>query len=95
LSIFCGSARVRIYFPTQSRHRLSRRCLKALELLTASTELRDKLEENTKYFREAVTERGLTSSPAKHPKSYDQECDAGQITSSPHADAREGKKSDT
>ncbi len=25
LSIFCGSARARIYFPTQSRHRLSRR----------------------------------------------------------------------
>src|SRR3984893_2821079 len=32
--------------------------LKALELLTASTELRDKLEENTKYFRAALTERG-------------------------------------
>ena len=34
--------------------------LKALELLTSSTELRDKLEENTKYFRAALTERGLT-----------------------------------
>jgi glycine C-acetyltransferase len=42
-------------------------CLKALELLTASTELRDKLEENTKYFREAVTERGLTIKPGVHP----------------------------
>src|SRR5213075_3444659 len=28
--------------------------LKALELLSASTELRDKLEENTKYFRTAL-----------------------------------------
>jgi len=42
-------------------------CLKALELLTASTKLRDKLEENTKYFREAVTERGLTIKPGVHP----------------------------
>jgi glycine C-acetyltransferase len=42
-------------------------CLKALELLTASTEFRDKLEENTKYFREAVTERGLTIKPGMHP----------------------------
>src|SRR5262245_64460606 len=33
--------------------------LKALELLSASTELRDKLEENTKFFRAALTESGL------------------------------------
>jgi glycine C-acetyltransferase len=42
-------------------------CLKALEMLTASTELRDKLEENTKYFRTALTERGLTIKPGTHP----------------------------
>jgi glycine C-acetyltransferase len=42
-------------------------CLKALEILSASTELRDKLEANTKYFREAVTERGLTIKPGVHP----------------------------
>jgi len=42
-------------------------CLKALEILTASTELRDKLEENTKYFRGALTERGLTIKPGVHP----------------------------
>ncbi len=42
-------------------------CLKALEILTASTELRDKLEENTKYFRAAVAERGLTIKPGVHP----------------------------
>ena len=41
--------------------------LKALELLTASTELRDKLEENTKYFRAALTEKGLTIKPGTHP----------------------------
>ncbi len=41
--------------------------LKALELLTSSTELRDKLEANTKYFRAALTERGLTIKPGTHP----------------------------
>ena len=41
--------------------------LKALELLSASTELRDKLEENTKYFRAALTKRGLTIKPGTHP----------------------------
>jgi glycine C-acetyltransferase len=42
-------------------------CLKALEILTASTELRDKLEANTKYFREAITKAGLTIKPGVHP----------------------------
>jgi len=41
--------------------------LKALELLTASTELRDKLEENTTFFRAALTERGLTIKSGVHP----------------------------
>src|SRR5207302_6446043 len=41
--------------------------LKAIELLSASTELRDKLEGNTKYFRTALTERGLTIKPGTHP----------------------------
>jgi len=41
--------------------------LTALELLSESTELRDKLEENTKYFRAALTERGLTIKPGTHP----------------------------
>jgi glycine C-acetyltransferase len=41
--------------------------LKTLELLSASTELRDKLEENTKFFRAALTERGLTIKPGVHP----------------------------
>jgi glycine C-acetyltransferase len=41
--------------------------LKALELVSASTELRDKLEENTKYFRAALIERGLTIKPGVHP----------------------------
>ncbi len=41
--------------------------LKGLELLTDSTELRDKLEDNTKFFRAALTERGLTIKPGTHP----------------------------
>ena len=41
--------------------------LKALELLSASTELRDKLEENTNFFRAALTERGLTIKSGVHP----------------------------
>ena len=41
--------------------------IKALELLTSSTELRDKLEENTKFFRAALTEHGLTIKPGTHP----------------------------
>jgi len=41
--------------------------IKALELLTSSTELRDKLEENTKFFRAALSDRGLTIKPGIHP----------------------------
>ena len=41
--------------------------LKALELLSESTELRDKLETNTNYFRSALMERGLTIKPGTHP----------------------------
>ena len=41
--------------------------LKAIELLSASTELRDKLAASTKYFREALTERGLMIKPGIHP----------------------------
>jgi glycine C-acetyltransferase len=41
--------------------------LKALQILTESTELRDKLEENTNYFRSALMERGLTIKPGTHP----------------------------
>jgi len=41
--------------------------LKGLELLSESTALRDKLEANTKYFRAALTERGLTIKPGTHP----------------------------
>src|SRR3954466_9313988 len=41
--------------------------IKALELLTESTELRDKLEANTNYFRGALTERGLTIKAGTHP----------------------------
>lgn len=39
----------------------------ALDLLSRSTELRDKLEANTKYFRSEMTSRGFTITPGSHP----------------------------
>jgi len=41
--------------------------LKVLELLTNSTALRDKLEANTRFFREAITKVGYTILPGTHP----------------------------
>jgi glycine C-acetyltransferase len=41
--------------------------LKAIELLTSSTELRDRLESNTKLFRAGMTERGFRIVPGEHP----------------------------
>ncbi len=37
------------------------------DLLSETTELRDKLEENTKYFREKMTEVGFDITPGTHP----------------------------
>ncbi len=37
------------------------------DLLTETTELRDKLEDNTKYFREKMTEAGFEITPGVHP----------------------------
>ncbi|MDB5345765.1 MAG: 2-amino-3-ketobutyrate coenzyme ligase [Schlesneria sp.] len=41
--------------------------IKALDLLSRSTELRDKLETNTKYFRESMSSLGYTILPGTHP----------------------------
>ena len=41
--------------------------LKVLEMLTDSTELRDKLAENTLYFRQRIAELGLDVVPGEHP----------------------------
>ncbi|GAA4436920.1 glycine C-acetyltransferase [Bremerella cremea] len=41
--------------------------LKALELIQASTALRDKLETNTKFFREEIAKLGLDVLPGEHP----------------------------
>lgn len=38
-----------------------------LDLLSETTELRDKLEANTKYFREKMTEAGFDIKPGEHP----------------------------
>jgi glycine C-acetyltransferase len=39
----------------------------ALQMLRESTALRDKLEENTRYFREAIQRAGLNIIPGEHP----------------------------
>ena len=41
--------------------------LKVLELLRGSTELRDRLEENARFFREGLQSAGLTVIPGQHP----------------------------
>ena len=41
--------------------------LKTLEMITASTALRDKLEENTRYFRTKMTEVGFDIPDGSHP----------------------------
>ncbi|GAB3752707.1 glycine C-acetyltransferase [Spirosoma pomorum] len=41
--------------------------LKVLDMLKASTALRDKLENNTRYFRDAMTAAGFDILPGEHP----------------------------
>jgi glycine C-acetyltransferase len=41
--------------------------LKCLEMLTASTALRDKLHENTRFYRDGLVKAGLTIKPGTHP----------------------------
>ena len=41
--------------------------LKALELITGSADLRQKLEENTRFFRKGLTDLGLEIQPGTHP----------------------------
>jgi glycine C-acetyltransferase len=41
--------------------------LAALELLSRSTELRDRLEANTKFFRAGLSAAGLNLQPGSHP----------------------------
>ena len=41
--------------------------LKVLEMLSASTALRDHLEENTRYFRKGMQDAGFVISPGDHP----------------------------
>lgn len=41
--------------------------IKVIDLLSASTKLRDQLEENTTYFRQAMTAAGFDIIPGEHP----------------------------
>lgn len=46
---------------------IAKASLKVLEMLTESTKYRDKLEENTKYFRHEIKKIGLTIIDSEHP----------------------------
>ncbi|MCK4709145.1 MAG: aminotransferase class I/II-fold pyridoxal phosphate-dependent enzyme, partial [Gammaproteobacteria bacterium] len=41
--------------------------IKALEILSRSTELRDQLQSNTEFFRQGMLERGFDIIPGTHP----------------------------
>jgi glycine C-acetyltransferase len=41
--------------------------IKVLEMLSTSTELRDRLEKNTRYFRKGMQDAGFAISPGEHP----------------------------
>lgn len=41
--------------------------LKVLDMLSASTALRDQLQENTRYFRKGMQDAGFAMSPGEHP----------------------------
>ena len=41
--------------------------IKVLDMLSASTALRDRLEENTRYFRKGMQDAGFAISPGEHP----------------------------
>ena len=41
--------------------------IKVIDMLSATTNLRDKLEENTKYFRQKMTDAGFNIKPGDHP----------------------------
>ena len=41
--------------------------IKVFDLLSTTTELRDKLESNTKYFREGISKAGFDVRPGEHP----------------------------
>lgn len=41
--------------------------IKVLDMLSASTELRDRLEENTRYFRKGMQAAGFELNPGEHP----------------------------
>ena len=41
--------------------------IKALEILSTATELRDKLETNTRFFRQELSKQGFNILPGEHP----------------------------
>lgn len=64
--------------------------LKVLELLSASTELRDRLESNTRFFREEMSKLGFDILPGTHPITPIMLGDAGLATRFADTMLREG-----
>ncbi len=64
--------------------------VRALQLLTESTELRDRLESNTIYFRSEMTERGFDMLPGEHPIAPIMYGDAALASRTADAMLREG-----
>jgi len=54
-------------FPNTLAPGVAAAVFKALETLSASTELRDRLERNTTYFRDGMTKAGFKLNPGDHP----------------------------
>ena len=63
----CGSAHGRTCSATRCRLSLAAAGLAVLERLDETTELRDRLAENTAYFRDAMTAAGFDIRPGVHP----------------------------
>ena len=63
----CASEAGPICFPTRLAPPIVAASMKTLDLLSRSTELRDRLESNTQLFREGMAERGFRITPGVHP----------------------------
>ena len=63
----CVKDRVPICFPILSPTAIVAASIRAIDLLSESTELRDRLEANTKLFRAGMEKAGFDLIPGQHP----------------------------
>jgi glycine C-acetyltransferase len=67
LLIYFASAADLILFSNTLAPSITGASIAVLDMLSETTELRDKLETNTKYFRTKMTEAGFDIKPGEHP----------------------------